>query len=90
MAKSFLVPKQRSSESCVHNPNHLVFHVVYWFNKAYKQAYIVILPAADDLDSLNKLFPQNIFIEINPNFHSSFPRQPTLRHFEMHISYFNK
>lgn len=74
----------------MHNANHLLFHVVYWLNKAYKQAYVVILPAADDLDSLNKLFPQNIFIEINPNFHSSFPHKPTLRHFEMHISYFNK
>lgn len=88
MAKSFLVPKQWSPESCVHNPNHLSFHVVDWFNKAYKQAYTIILPAADDLDSLNKLFPQNIFIEINV--HSSFPHKPTLRHFEMHISYFNK
>lgn len=90
MAKSFLVPKQRSSESCVHNTNHLHFHVVCWFNKAYKRAYIIILPAADDLDSLNKLFPQNIFIEINLNVHSSFPHKPRLRHFEMHISYFSK
>lgn len=55
-----------------------------------KWAYIIILPAAVDLDSLNKLFPQNIFIEINLNVHSSFPHKPTLRHFEMHISYFNK
>lgn len=61
MAKSFLVPKQRSSESYVHNPKHLHFHVVYWFNKTHKQAYIIILPAADDLDSLSKLFPQKYF-----------------------------
>lgn len=80
---------QRSSESCVHNPNHLHLHVVYWLNKAYKQVYIIILPAADDLDSLSKLFPQNIFIEINLNVHS-FAHKPKLQHFEMHISYFNK
>lgn len=74
----------------MHNPNHLRFHVAYWFNKAYKRAYIIILPAADDQDSLNKLFPQNIFVEINLNVRSSFPHKPKLKHFEMHISSFNK